>query len=306
MMRVSFPQRRKGAKPPVIEGTNAVTNRAPRAPGHLLLSFFAPLRLCGNQIIHACLALTLVVLSAAGVSSVYAQTNYSQFKHDNPQHARLPCLLCHRRDSNSPQPTLPGKASHAPCTGCHQQQFANAASEICSICHTDAQSGKMKPFPPLRSFNVRFDHAKHAGTECGSCHRRNRGGVALSIPARMNAHVTCFGCHTPGAKPNGRDISSCSTCHQLGRFVRTSEQAAAYRVGFSHAKHDASESLSCVECHKVRPGLPQGRQVTAPVALNHRATRGTSCASCHNGQRAFGGDDFSVCKQCHKGSAWRF
>ena len=236
-------------------------------------------------------------------------TDYSQFKHDNQQHARLPCLLCHRRDSNSAQPTLPGKAAHAPCTGCHAQQFSNPASEICTICHTDVQSGKVKPFPPLRSFDARFDHAQHsaAGAACGTCHRRNRGGVALSIPARMNAHVTCFGCHTPDAKSNGRDISSCGTCHQLGRLVRVSEQAASYRVGFSHANHDASEKLACASCHRVRAGLPRGRQVSAPSALNHHARAGTSsCATCHNGKRAFGGDDFSACKRCHTGEAWRF
>ena len=172
-----------------------------------------------------------------------SQTNYSQFKHETKDHARLPCLLCHRRENNSPQPTLPGKASHAPCTGCHAQQFSNSASEMCSICHSDAQSGKVKAFPSLKSFNVKFDHARHAsaGAACNTCHRRNRSGVGLSIPARMNAHVTCFRCHTPNATANGRNISSCSTCHQLGRFVRTSEQAPAYRVGFSHASHDASE-----------------------------------------------------------------
>ena len=231
-----------------------------------------------------------------------AQTNYSQFKHDNKDHARLPCLLCHRRENNSAQPTLPGKASHTPCTGCHEKQFANPANEMCTICHTDAQSGKMKSFPPLRSFNVLFDHAKHAGTACATCHRRNRGGVGLSIPARLNAHVTCFSCHTPGAKANGRDISSCSTCHQLGRFVRTSDRAPAYRVGFSHASHDASEKLTCAGCHSVRAG-----RVSSPLPLNHHApARASSCATCHNGRRTFGGDDFSVCKRCHKGSAWRF
>jgi c(7)-type cytochrome triheme protein len=238
-----------------------------------------------------------------------AQTNYSQFKHDRRDHARLPCLLCHRRENNSPQPTLPGKASHAPCAGCHAQQFANPASEICSICHTDAQSGKLKSFPPLRSFNVKFDHARHsaAGAACATCHRRNRGGVGLSIPSRANAHVTCFSCHTPDAKASERNIGSCNTCHQLGRFVRTSDQAAAYRVGFSHAKHDASEKLACGDCHRVRAGLPLGRQVTAPMPLNHHAPAGpSSCASCHNGKRTFGGDDFSVCKRCHTGSAWRF
>ena len=153
-----------------------------------------------------------------------AQTANSQFKHDTRDHARLPCLLCHRRENNSPQPTLPGKAAHAPCTGCHQQEFANPASLMCSTCHTNAQSGKVKAFPPLRSFNVKFDHARHAaaGAGCATCHRSNRRGVGLSIPARLNAHVTCFSCHTPGVKANGRDISSCGTCHQLGRFARTS------------------------------------------------------------------------------------
>ena len=226
-------------------------------------------------------------------------TDYSKFKHDDRNHARLPCLLCHRREDNSPQPTLPGKAAHTPCTGCHAQQFSNPASAICTICHTDAQSGKVKAFPPLRSFDASFDHAKHSGAACATCHRRNRGGVGLSIPSRLNAHATCFSCHTPGAQANGRNISSCGTCHQLGRLVRTSEQARGFRVGFSHASHNES---GCAVCHQVR-----GRQVSAPLPLNHHApARAFSCASCHNGQRTFGGDDFSVCMRCHKGSQWRF
>jgi c(7)-type cytochrome triheme protein len=244
---------------------------------------------------------------AHAVLAETAQTDFSQFKHDDRNHGRLPCLLCHRRDNNSPQPTLPGKAAHAPCTGCHAQQFSNPASEICTICHTDAQSGKVKAFPPLASFDARFDHAKHSDAACATCHRRNRNGVGLSIPSRLNAHVACFSCHTPNAQANGRNISSCSTCHQLGRLVRTSDQASAYRVGFSHASHDASEKLGCAACHQVRAGLPRGRQVSAPAPLNHHAPAGGfSCASCHNGQRTFGGDDFSVCKRCHKGSEWRF
>lgn len=255
---------------------------------------------------YICLQFLFIV---AVYQSALAQTNYSTYKHDNPDHARLPCLLCHRRENNSPRPTLPGKASHAPCTGCHAQQFSNPASEICSICHTDAQSGKVKVFPQLRSFNVKFDHARHAaaGAACATCHRPNRRGAGRSIPARLNAHVTCFGCHTPNAQAGGRNISSCSTCHQLGRFVRTSQRAAAYRVGFSHASHGASEKLACASCHQVRAGLPRGRQVTSPLPLNHHApARASSCATCHNGRRAFGGDDFSVCKQCHKGSTWHF
>jgi c(7)-type cytochrome triheme protein len=124
---------------------------------------------------------------------------------------------------------------------------------------------------------------------------------------RVNAHVTCFSCHTPNAQANGRNSSSCSIFHQLGRLVRTSEQASGFRVGFSHSSHDASEKLACVACHQVRGGLSKGRQVSAPSPLNHHALASSfSCASCHTGKRAFGGYDFSVCKQCHKGSAWHF
>src|ERR1044072_9525829 len=45
-----------------------------------------------------------------------AAADHSQFKHDDRNHTRLPCLLCHRRENNSPTPTVPGKTAHAPCT----------------------------------------------------------------------------------------------------------------------------------------------------------------------------------------------
>jgi c(7)-type cytochrome triheme protein len=227
--------------------------------------------------------------------------DYSKFLHSSRNHARLPCLLCHRRESNSPRPQLPGKSQHAPCTGCHAQQFSNSDSPICSICHTDVKSGALKSFPPLKSFRMKFDHSRHVGMQgvnCATCHRPSRGGVALSIPAGFNAHVTCYRCHTPRAQSQGRDISSCSTCHQLGGYRQ------AFRVGFNHAKH---QKANCNECHQIRAGMPQQRQVTSPAPLNHHARAGSkSCMSCHDGKRAFGGDDFSVCKRCHTGTKWRF
>ena len=231
--------------------------------------------------------------------------DYSKFQHSNANHARLPCLLCHRRDSNASMPTRPGADKHLPCAGCHAQQFANADSPLCGICHTDAKSGAMKPFPRLRSFNMKFDHARHMGSvSCAGCHRPARGGVALSIPSGFNAHTTCFRCHTERAQSGGRDISSCGTCHQLGGYSRTSQFARAFRVGFSHGEHN---QVTCKECHQILAGRPQRRQVTQPQPLNHHATgRGKSCLSCHDGKRAFGGDDFSVCKRCHTGTTWRF
>jgi c(7)-type cytochrome triheme protein len=265
-------------------------------------------------------AVVVFIVSAAGVSALVkseetrgtlqeSNPNYSQFRHENTQHARLPCLLCHRRQDNSPRPTLPGKAGHAPCTGCHAQQFSNPNHPICSICHTNTQSGNLKSFPRLQSFNVKFDHAAHSsvGASCATCHRGKRDGVSLSIPTGTSAHRTCFTCHTAQAKSDGKNLSSCSTCHELGHFVRSSERPAAFRMNFRHANHDSGEGLKCVDCHRFRPGVAMGRQVTSPVALNHRApARVTSCATCHNGKRAFGGDDFSVCTRCHSGSRWQF
>ena len=233
--------------------------------------------------------------------------DYSKFQHGTQNHSRLPCLLCHRRDDNSPRPKRPGGSSHLPCAGCHAQQFSDSDSPICTICHTDVKSGALKEFPRLKSFRMKFDHSRHVkmgGVSCATCHRPSRGGVALSIPAGFNAHSTCYRCHTPRAQSSGRDISSCGTCHQLGGYSRTPEFARAFRVSFSHSKH---QKVTCNECHQVRAGMPQRRQVTAPEPLNHHATgRGQSCMTCHDGKRAFGGDDFSVCKRCHTGAAWHF
>ena len=233
--------------------------------------------------------------------------DYSKFLHNSRNHSRLPCLLCHRRETNSPIPKRPGASDHLPCAGCHAQQFSNSDSPICTICHTDVKSGALKPFPRLTSFRMKFEHSVHlkmASVSCATCHRPSRGGIAMSIVAGFNAHMTCYRCHTPRAQADGSDISSCGTCHQLGGYSRTPEFAQAFRVSFSHAKH---QKLTCTECHQVKGGMPQRRQVTAPEPLNHHATgRRQSCMTCHNGKRAFGGDDFSACKRCHTGTTWHF
>ena len=227
--------------------------------------------------------------------------DYSTFRHETEQHDRLPCLVCHVRNDNSSRISFPG---HIPCASCHVQQFADNQNAICTICHTE--SG-LKNFPPLRSFNAVFDHTKHLReANCGDCHRPAASGVALSIPSGPNAHATCFQCHGPQATAaDGREISSCSTCHQPGMPVRTSQNARAYEVNFSHADH--TKSMNCSACHTVRAGAGRGRQVSAPVALMHKAPSGSnSCAACHNNRRAFGGTDFSDCKRCHEGSTFGF
>ena len=239
--------------------------------------------------------------------------DFSKFSHTNPMHARLPCLLCHRRETNANAPVR--SLGHAPCAGCHVQQFNDPRSPICSICHTDTDSAKppVKPFPKLQSFGFSFDHARHASgaarASCATCHRPSgRGAVALSIPSGAGAHAACFQCHTQhAAAPDGHDISSCDTCHLLGRTPRTPAWSRAYTTTpFSHAAH-ARKGLACAECHAVRAGVPLARQVSSPFPAQHHAPAGArSCASCHDNKRAFGGDDFNDCTRCHRGPAWRF
>src|SRR5687768_17602137 len=83
--------------------------------------------------------------------------DYSRFTHDTQQHRRLPCLVCHVRADNRATPRMPG---HIPCSSCHTEQFAAGNQHpMCYICHTATD---VKRFPPLRSFNAVFDHARHA------------------------------------------------------------------------------------------------------------------------------------------------
>jgi c(7)-type cytochrome triheme protein len=230
---------------------------------------------------------------------------FTRFSHANPRHASLACDACHRRENNSAQSTLPG---HKACTDCHAQQFFTPNHPMCSICHTSLEGSNppVKGFPRLGSFNVKFDHAQHMSGaarpqgSCSSCHAPLRRGVALSIPAGISAHSNCYQCHTPGSQSGGRNISSCGACHNLGRYARTPTTARAYSVSFSHADHGPRQQLRCDQCHNVRGGLAQMRQVSSPQPSQHFASaRAQSCMTCHNNKRSFGGDDFGDCKRCH-------
>ncbi|MFN6963848.1 MAG: cytochrome c3 family protein [Pyrinomonadaceae bacterium] len=248
---------------------------------------------------------TMSVASPTSEAGEHEQTgDLSRFDHSSSYHSRMPCLLCHRRDTNSGRIGFPGKDAHSPCAGCHAPQFADSTSPICTICHTDARTGAMKRFPPLRSFATRFEHTRHARVNCSVCHTPSRRGVALSIPSDGSAHDTCFKCHT-SSSPNS--FASCGTCHVEGRPNWTSESSRAYRINFSHSRHVQGARLSCAVCHTVRPG-PRGRQVSSPAPAMHFARGGgaSSCYACHNGTRAFGAEDFANCKRCHQGNRFRF
>ncbi len=240
-----------------------------------------------------------------------APQSYSTFSHTSPgAHADFAnassCDSCHARSGAQPEPNLPG---HKACINCHLAQFTTANVAMCNICHTGDLAGSSPPvkgFPGLRSFRVSFDHAEHTrvGANCARCHAPARRGVALSIPASLNAHTQCYSCHSPGQSAS--NLSSCGTCHSVGGYARTSTNARAFSFSFSHATHGPRQRLGCTDCHIVRAGLPQSRQVSSPATFQHfPRNRAQSCVSCHNNKRAFGEADFGDCKKCHKGQTFR-
>ena len=240
--------------------------------------------------------------------------DYSKFLHSSQRHASVACSNCHHRSDNSARPSFPG---HKDCTGCHLSQFTTPNVPMCSICHTSVAGNNppLKAFPDRfkESFNVKFDHAQHmTGSArpkngCSSCHSAPlRRGVALSIPNGLSAHNQCYECHTPNAQSKGRDIAGCSVCHNQKAYARSPTDAAAFRFAFSHAHHGARQRLGCNDCHNYIAGLPQRRQVNSPRAQEHFPTGNSTCATCHNGRRSFGGDlDFKNCRRCHTGQSFR-
>jgi c(7)-type cytochrome triheme protein len=230
--------------------------------------------------------------------------NFSRFDHRSAEHGRMPCLLCHVRNDNSARLRMPSNINHQPCAACHQAQFKDPASGICTICHTSgADGGPIKSMPGLQNFTSKFDHARHVRqTNCATCHSTNRAGRGFSVPSGANAHVTCFRCHTAESQ-----IASCDTCHVGGRPLRNTDAAKAYSINFSHSAHVRGAGLNCASCHTVLAGTAKGRQVTEPAAAEHFPLAGTtSCSSCHNNKRAFGPPNFNDCRRCHTGKTFRF
>lgn len=265
------------------------------------------LRLCG-------FAWVLFLLPPASAQG--PQLDYSKFLHSSERHRSLSCNSCHQRTDNSATPRFPG---HRACTDCHRSQFTTPQIPMCVICHSDVSSNN----PPLRNFptsfnepfNVKFDHAQHnrgaarPQRGCSGCHASavNRG-AGLSIPANLAAHNGCYACHTPDSKSAaGREIASCGVCHDQKRYRSTSTNARSYRYAFSHADHGARERLGCNDCHRVVSGAAQSRQVSSPTAAEHFIrTRSTSCMTCHNGKKSFGGDlAFKDCRRCHSRSTFK-
>lgn len=233
---------------------------------------------------------------------------FQAFSHKIPEHKQFECASCHRREGKSLDMDFAG---HDSCIGCHLNQFTNPDNQVmCNICHKDTTSvpPQMQTFPVrfIEGFNMKFDHGAHDSGKgrpaegCVSCHQSS--GPGRLIPAGFQAHSTCYTCHTAESK-----IGSCNVCHTLAPYSRTPQSRYVFKAIFRHDDHTGGQGVSCDNCHSVRPGAPQSRQVTNIVAAEHKVGPGNNCFTCHNGSRAFGGNgpnDFANCARCHKGSGF--
>lgn len=216
-------------------------------------------------------------------------SDFSKFMHDSPQHQRLTCALCHERKEGMTKPKLAG---HAACSSCHVEQFEDKSNAICTVCHTNKDSGELKEFPQLASFNVQFNHELHfKETNCATCHQGENGG-GMTIPSGGDAHANCFTCHTPDKVVAEKNIGNCSTCHQAGTPNRIVDSVK--NIGFSF-NHNSHSKLDCQSCHNPASG---NKMSAITVAMHGGQTN--SCVTCHNERRAFGANDFSDCRKCHQ------
>ena len=229
--------------------------------------------------------------------------NFEDFSHKIPEHQQFACDTCHTRSGKSIMSKFGG---HESCIGCHLNQFTDRDEQaMCAICHTDTKSSDppVKAFPTkfVEGFNMRFDHASHdngpgrPAEGCSACH--DPAGPGKTIPIGIQAHANCYGCHTPESK-----LGSCSVCHQLGPYNRTTRSEYNFRGIFTHGDHNG---IGCGECHSVRAGRPNAQQVTNIAIRQHLTAPGNNCLQCHNGRRAFTGNnplDVGSCSRCHGSS----
>lgn len=231
--------------------------------------------------------------------------DYSKFSHSVAEHKEIDCDSCHKREDNSLTLNYSG---HDSCISCHLNEFTNPESGICAICHDNLKTvpATMNSFPAQfkEQFNMKFDHAIHnqgaarpqAG--CAACHLPQN--AAQSIPIGIKSHANCFTCHTSES-----NIGSCNYCHDSAPYQRTVASRTVFKAVFSHSDHTFRQNVNCADCHTVKAGAPQSKQIAVPVAVQHFASGGSvSCRTCHNDSRAFGEKSFSNCKRCHNGSGF--
>jgi predicted CXXCH cytochrome family protein len=208
---------------------------------------------------------------------------------------KLDCAACHALSRT-------GEAisrGHAPCAGCHADDFGARDPKTCGACHTATEPWRAlvaDQLPPDRSeFGATLDHAKHPG-DCSGCHALTTSRAQLR-PPRGHRACTGKGCHavTGGPAPL---LSACDGCHQRGladpRSAARLAAAWSVRARFDHATHelDSAGPIACTSCHV---------DLASPHVLGLATPPKATCARCHDGKVSFKLTG-TACTRCHVGA----
>ena len=234
--------------------------------------------------------------------------DFSRFQHSNPMHARMPCLLCHKkgRQFRCPKAFRPHAMLRLP-----RSAVCRRHNRISPFCHTNAATGAVKRFLPgckvsafastIRGMSVRRTPLRVTSP------RVERHRLCRS-PSGVGAHTTCYQCHGPRTEVGGRNIGSCGTCHVPGHLSAEFRRFGGLCQELRPWRTSASGNLNCSSCHTVRPGSARGRQVSSPAVSMHFAAAGTlSCGACHNNKRRFWRKSFyRLQSRCHQNGSFLF
>lgn len=140
---------------------------------------------------------------------------------DHSIHATNDCASCHKGIGNGVNFRVPnGTSAHTSCFQCHAPMKGGGAftSGKCFTCHTPGATNDIRPSRAVIPGN--FNHTKHSGLDCASCHNQTGGKMDAPAVAMHNVKssaMSCASCHN-NEMAFGDDFANCKKCHTGGKF----------------------------------------------------------------------------------------
>lgn len=183
---------------------------------------------------------------------------------DHSRHTGVPCARCHASESKHATPRMTGIGD---CRDCHHGPESGASE--CATCH--AQGGRGAPGEwagrftfsartPARARTLPFDHERHAGLDCETCHATGGAFTADCASCHAEHHEAqrdCRTCHQPPPErvhqlSVHRTTCAGAGCHgSLEMFDKPRERAICLACHVQQEAHYPGKD--CVQCHKLDP-----------------------------------------------------
>ena len=202
----------------------------------------------------------ILIVLAAVPDLAGQQVDLSRFQHE--RHTTFECTECHSTGS----PTTVSNRTW--CADCHHETTGFGS---CQRCHSAAEIAP-EPLRQLVTFrlpdnverkrSLTFNHGRHAGLSCGSCH---------SGDAALKPEGECAACHEEHHRPR----SDCTACHSEPPI----------------GAHETNVHVDLAGCGGAGCHVADG--VVYETMLDER----NFCVSCHVGEKDH--EQPEPCMECH-------